>query len=476
MEKIPIEFQRAKQAILDKEKILTESSRTLKILRGKPFWIWDHMEHEKEYDDTSGICCFWHIIGLPEKEHLVGKDQNGNEILETRKHPLYDYEEEVFHELFKHRYIRIKKATGMGMTTFFLGLITWLCVKDDAYRGAQMGIVTGPRINLAIEEIERILDLFRDTDYKPKKIGAKIWINGCKIEAYPSHTFNSARGLDRCKFFFVDEADFFPSSQQGIVRTVVERYEAKTHPFVVFNSTTYLPGGLYDQMDREKNPRFKTVEMFYEKGLGKIYTEYEIEQAKRMPSFGMEYNGQYGIGVGNIFPLQLLNECMLEYDLSLGNGSKVLAVDPAYGSSKFALVGIEQEDDTFYVKEALEFDRPSPSHMLEIIKIKAQDYEQVIVDDAHPGLITDLVDSGITTEGISFRKELSQMTINASQLVKEKKVMIHPAFNDLVMQIKSIEFNEKGHPDKKKLSFDLGDAFLMALYYLKDSKWFWISF
>lgn len=475
-----MEYQIAQREIL-REQTQIESSSTLKILREKPFWIWDHIEHEKEYDNTFGNCCFWHIIGLPEKEHLVGKDQNGNEILEKRKHPMYDYEEEVFHELFKHRYIRIKKATGIGMTTFCLGLMTWLCLKDDSYKGAQMGIVTGPRIDLAIEEVERIVDLFRDTDYKPKKSGAKIWINGCKIEAYPSHTFNSARGLDRCRFFFVDEADFFPPSQQETVRIVVERYEAKSHPFVVFNSTTYLPGGLYDQMDREKNPRFKTIEMFYEKGLGKIYTEYEIEQAKLMPGFDMEYNGQYGIGVGNIFPLQLLNECVGEYDLSLHGGSKVLAVDPAYGSSKFALVGIEEDEDLmastdiFYVKEALQFDRPSPSHMLEIIKLKAQEYGQVIVDDAHPGLITDLSNSGISTEGISFRKNLSEMTINASQLVKKKKVRIHPAFNDLIKQIKSVEFNEKGHPDKKKMSFDLGDAFLMGLHYLKNSRWFWIS-
>jgi hypothetical protein len=468
------EYQRA-QRTLSRGKTRTESSEALKIFRGKPFWVWNKIEHEKQYDQTHGNCCFWHIIGLPEKEHLIGKSPDGHELVEIRKHPIYDYEQEAYFELFKHRYIRIKKATGMGMTTFFLGLIAWLCVKDDSFNGEQIVIVTGPRIDLAIEGVERLQDLFSNTDYFPRKAGAKLWINGCKIEAYPSHTFNSARGLDRCRFFFVDEADFFPKGQQETVRTVVERYEAKSHPFIVFNSTTYLPGGLYDQMDNEKNPRFKTLEMFYEKGLGKIYTDYEIEQAKKMPSFEMEYNGQYGLGIGNIFPNVLLEKCKIEYDLSLKDGDKVLAVDPAYGSSKFAIVGVEKLHGIMYIKEALQFDRPSPSAMLDLVKIKAKDYEVVIVDAAHPGLVTDLEETDIDVQSVSFNKELSEMTVNAAQLVKERKVRIHPAFSDLINQLKAVEFNERGHPNKKKLPFDLGDAFMMAVHHLKTSELHWAS-
>lgn len=459
------------QSIIQGAQTRTESSETLKILRGKPFWIWNEIEHEKQYDETHGNCCFWHTIGLPEKEHLVGRSPDGYEIVEKRKHPLYDYEKEAFFELFRHRYIRIKKAAGMGMTTFFLGLMAWLCVRDDSYKDEQMGIVTGPRIDLAIEEVERIRDLFSNTDYTPRKAGAKIWINGCKIEAYPSHTFNSARGLDRCRFFLVDEADFFPKGQQETVRTVVERYEAKSHPFIVFNSTTYLPGGLYEQMDREKNPRFKTLEMFYERGLGKIYTEYEIAQAKKMPSFEMEYNGQYGLGIGNIFPNLLLEKCKIEYDLSLRDGDKVLAVDPAFGSSKFAMVGIEKINGIFYIKEALQFARPSPSAMLDLVKAKAAEYGDVVVDSSHPGIIADLENADIYVDGIAFNKELSEMTVYAAQMIKERRVRIHPAFSDLMNQLKAVEFNDRGHPDKKKLSFDLGDAFFMALHHLKTIVW-----
>ncbi len=45
---------------------------------------------------------------------------------------------------FKHKHLWIKKATGLGVTEFFLRLMTWLCLKDDTYRNAQMYTVIGP--------------------------------------------------------------------------------------------------------------------------------------------------------------------------------------------------------------------------------------------------------------------------------------------------------------------------------------------
>ena len=67
------------------------------------------------------------------------------------------------------------------------------------------------------------------------------------------------------------------------------------------------------------------------------------------------------------------------------------------------------------------------------------------------------------------------MTVNAAQSVKERTVRIHPAFSDLINQLKAVEFNERGHPNKKKLSFDLGDAFMMALHHFKTVEWHWGS-
>lgn len=61
---------------------------------------------------------------------------------------------------FKHKHLWVKKATRLRVTEFFLRLIAWLCVQNNDYRNSQMCIVTGPRIDLAIRLIDRLMKLF----------------------------------------------------------------------------------------------------------------------------------------------------------------------------------------------------------------------------------------------------------------------------------------------------------------------------
>ena len=50
-------------------------------------------------------------------------------------------------------------------------------------------------------------------------------------------------------------------------------------------------------------------------GVGKIYTQEEIDKAKRVPSFEREYNLQYGYGLGNIFlPPEIDKACSIKYN------------------------------------------------------------------------------------------------------------------------------------------------------------------
>lgn len=445
-----------------------------KQVRGKPFWIEDEAEHQQQTIETSEKCCFWHIIGLLEKKHLVGKGEDGSEIIETKKHSIYDYEMEVYDTIMHNRYVRIKKATGIGITTLVLGLMIYLCVRDDKLKGEEMGIVTGPRQDMANYELDRLVGLLANTKYRPKRVGDSVWINNCKITAYPSHTFDTARGLDKCRFFLVDEADFFPHTQIEAVMTVLERYEAKSHPHVVLNSTINQPDGLYALMDTGKYPQFKTIEMFYQRGLGKIYTEYEIEQAKKSSSFAHEYDGQYPQSEGNIFSYDLLNKCILTYDINGYGNRGIIAVDPGYGTSKFAIVAGKKNGDDILITEAREFDRPSVSAMVEVIYKMAQNYERVVVDDSDPGLIKDLIERGLTVFKGSFRQDLSKMIMTASGYVERREVIIHPQFTNLISQLRMVRFNDHGHPDKTLLSFDLGDAFLLLLHKFKAAEWHWV--
>ncbi|MFL6345721.1 MAG: hypothetical protein ACJ71A_09800 [Nitrososphaeraceae archaeon] len=124
-------------------------------LQGKPFWIWDKQQHKLEDIKTNGNCCFNHIIGLPTKDGV--------------EKAMFDYEKilydsilinDVLNHSFKYKHLWVKKATGLGVTEFFLRLMVWLCARNDDYQNSQMCIVTGPNIDIAIKLIKRMKALF----------------------------------------------------------------------------------------------------------------------------------------------------------------------------------------------------------------------------------------------------------------------------------------------------------------------------
>jgi len=245
-------------------------------------------------------------------------------------------------------------------------------------------------------------------------------------------------------------------------------------------STSNLPGGLYETMEKEKDSLYNKQFMAYPIGLkaGK-FSEELIEIAKLSPSFEREYNLKYGYGLGNIF--QGLDDIIMEYDLTLKEGRKGCYGDPAFGSSNFGASGGEMLDGILYVKEAREYPRPSPSAMLDVMEQLAHRFDDNCkIDAAHPGFIRDLNDRGIPAIPVNFgtmltntedatRQSLrSKMTINAAQMVATKKVRIHPNFEDLIAQARAAYFDDKGGLDKKEMTLDILDTFIMMCWDLKE--------
>ncbi len=392
---------------------------------------------------------------------------------------IHPYEIELERIMTDKKHIWIKKATGLGITEYTLRWLAWMACKDNSmrykHRDIDVIIITAPRIDLAITLMNRLKGLFNGHDFKSKETVATI--NGVRIEAFPSHHLESARGLNP-QVIFLDEADFFEKSGQIEARSISERYIAKTNPYIIMVSTPNLPNGLFDQIEKEPAEGagrclYHRIFLPYTVGLGNIFTQEEIDAARVSPTFEREYNLQYGVGVGNIYPIKSVDDCTREYDLKLGQNPRVLAIDPAYGSSKFGIIGIERIGGNMYVKTAEQFERPSPSAMLERCVLLAREYNNYcLVDSAHSGLVRDLIDKGIQAKAVNFRQDLSEMTIESAQAVKELRVGIHPTMTDLIAQLKAVQFNDKGHPDKKELTFDLGDAFMMAVNYFKVSRVF----
>jgi hypothetical protein len=382
-------------------------------LKDRPFYIWSKDKHNAAASPTNnsqGYCCFNHVIGLPQKngkeyplfdyEFMVYKalthysylnnrsptpeeeekfrltkielEQKVSSKKESIKRAQDDYLKQKSNALiygFKKKHLWIKKATGLGITEFMLRFMAWLCLRNDDYKGSQMVIITGPNQELAIKLINRMKSLFEPAitfDLKE----TVLELNGCSIEAYPSNHIDAFRSLTNPKFVLIDEADFFRKGEQEEVRHVAERYIAKSDPFIVMVSTPNRPDGLFNKVEKEsfESCIYKKLFLDYIYGLGKIYTQEEIEKARRSPSFPREYELQYQGLIGNVISPAALERCFklgeeMDKTSPIDDWSiktnYVMGIDPGYGSSNTSITLSRYVNGKVQIIYSKEFSRPT---------------------------------------------------------------------------------------------------------------------
>jgi len=99
-------------------------------------------------------------------------------------------------------------------------------------------------------------------------------------------------------------------------------------------------------------------------------------------------------------------------------------------------------------------------------EIKLYNIQTVLIDSAHPGLIKEVSEyAGV--QAVNFREVGREMTLNASKMVEDEKIRIHPSFTELIRQLRAAKMDEKGMVNKKIMTFDLYDCFIMALWYFQ---------
>lgn len=488
-----LEAAQAEEKKLSSHNSNTKKPELLKRLAGKRFYIWgDKEQHKQEYIRTKGSCCFNHIIGLPVKDR--------------KKHPLYPYEQELFEALEQKskKHLWVKKATGLGITEFMLRYMTWLCVRDDKLKGSQMVILTAPRIDLAINEIERIKDLLRGgptgnrLTFDTKE--TVLELNGVKIEAFPSHHLDSVRGLPNVSFIFLDESDFWLPSDQQSARATAERYIAKSNPYIVMVSTPNAPNGLFEQIEKESNSIYHKIKLSYKVGRGLIYSEEELRTAMASPSFEREYNLAYIGQVGNLFTIEEIQRAVALGEESYDPTSirtdthKVLALDPSWSSSKFGYCVMELgHGNQINVLMADELERPLFQDAIGFVTdlINTIQVNRVYVDGANVSYISSLkaalgenpryqeelqyfkdndLDvekcSNIKVLPVNFSTEHKQMLEHCKYLMDFGMIAIHPSLTKLQTALRTATATEFALDKNLSAHNDIFDSFRMCC------KWF----
>jgi hypothetical protein len=469
-----------------------------KRFKGKPFWIPDKAQHEQEYDRTNGKCCFWHLIGLPQKE---GRG----------KLPLFDYEWDLYQAIEKDKYVWVKKSAGLGISTFMLYYIAYKSITSELWKGKQVVVITGPRIELAITLIQRLKALFPARVLSQNK-ETVCDLAGVHIEAFPSHNLDAARGLEKPICIWLDEGDYFPVGQQDEARVIAERYIGKSPGMsIVMTSTPNKPEGLYETIEKllQDQCLYHRMVMTYQVGLGKIYTPEEIAKARESPSFPREYEGQYIGQQGDVFGQPSIQQ-MIDQGVELHEKHgfridqirqdtlKIMGIDAGWGSSKFGIVIVQVVphnrhtglQETIQVVYAQEHERPDLNEMVDLV-VKLKEHfvvHKVFIDNANPEIVRpikarlgDRPDYEIQIAKIkqnhrhsklwtfmnvvpvSFREEGREMLAHAKRLIDGGYLAIHPNFNKLLVSLRTATATD-GLLDKQQTSHDdLFDAFRLSL-------------
>ena len=138
----------------------------------------------------------------------------------------------------------------------------------------------GPRIDLAEDLIARFKGLLSNIFERDRTQSTVAYLNGVRVEAFPSHHVDTMRGLTDVKWILSDESDMYPPFQQREVRAVMEGYIGKPNsdPHIVLVSTPKAPGGLMQQIEQEEGSLYHKLFFDYHYGLEGPYPIYSEEQ------------------------------------------------------------------------------------------------------------------------------------------------------------------------------------------------------
>lgn len=234
---------------------ISSSNPSLAIFLAKPFWIWNKDQHRTLFIKTNGTCCFNHIVGLPIK--------NGKE------YPLFDYQKLIFDAIENNQNIWIKKARGIGVTTFLIRYLAWKVLYSNELDDKSIFIISGTREEFANYVKKKMEDLFV-RNFPTLILESKyteLWIKKTWIKVMPTHNIKDVRGYMDAAYLFIDEADYFEKQLQQELEPAIMAYEEKSKGKTVMVSTPNAPGGLFERIEQDRNSKYFKLFLDYTYGL-----------------------------------------------------------------------------------------------------------------------------------------------------------------------------------------------------------------
>ena len=416
------------------------------------------------------------------------------------------------------KHLAILKASALGITELILRFVAWICLKDDSLKGSQIIIIVGPRLELAVSLINRLKDLFKggyDITFPDKE--TVINLNGTRIECFPSHHVDSARGLPNISLIYVDESSFIPDREINNCMSILLRNIPKSNPFLIVSSTPNKPLDMMDQIMKEDpgTSIWKQIWLDWRWGIGKIYDKEEVDKIRNSRSFEREFNLKFAGLAGNVLSPVAIDRCIdlgekLATTAPLDDWNiptnYVMSIDIGWGSSNTAIMLSRFVNNKVQIIYSKEFARPVFQDIInEIWRLKAKcngNLQNILMDASATELYTSLcsefnqnpsqqylrdkqawckktntyLENYLFVVPIPFNPAGKQMLNHTQRMISETEedgtamVGIHPQFNDLIYSMRSA-YAVEDKIDKERGSFpDSFDSLLMNLSYYRWSK------
>ncbi len=256
------------------------------------------------YGVPDDFIAFNHWLGLPVKD--------------GREHPIYPYEVDYYSRVREHRLVVVNKATGIGITettlrTMLHASLGW------GLKNRRFCIVTGTNISLAKELLNRLEAMISRRQgwlVKARRSNALLLCNGSIFHVYPAANIDAIRGLTDVAFILVDEAAFFRLRDQDRVREAIERYIAKTNPYIVWVSTPRGRVGAFYEIYKDavdgKNG-YHAITLPYTVALNTLLDEHYIEVQKRVKGrlFRQEYCCEFLEDEASVFSMDDIKDLLI---------------------------------------------------------------------------------------------------------------------------------------------------------------------
>lgn len=437
--------------------------------------------------------CAWDILGRPwrgGKQHGCYPNQMEvvNKLLSTdSKIPIW-----------RQKHVCLLASRGWGKSELFLRLIGFLCCRDDSFKGSEVIITTGNRLELSVALCSRLKALF-DYQLPPTKETQAI-LNGCIVNCYPASHSVSIRGIEKCVFAAIDEASTYSTQQAHEIQDVIQGLIPKSNPYIFWCGTPSRYGDLlYEMFDTDPRESIYTcIRQDYTQS--QLYSKEDILRSKKSKSFGREMLLSYNVGSGTAFNPKHLDSCIISNPQPFEvQGFVSLGVDPAYSfdGSKFAIVAtaINPQSGKARVLFAKKWGGLSNSQSVDIVKgVLGQlgfNYNNLsqfrcFIDSAAPGLCVDLkplfFESSVWPE-INYLKDLAtqnkiplwqtmlvcptpfthglEMLRNVQTLISDSMIEIPSNFHDLILELRIARLKTDGNLDKSGPT-DLLDALRLS--------------